>query len=324
VTPARKPVNVAASVRARLLALARARGIEFQVVLAEFAIERLLFRIGASKHADRFVLKGAMLFTLWSERRRRATWDLDLLGRGAGAVEDVVGVIRSVCAIGAADGITFDPSSVAGEEIRAADEYAGVRVRLDARLADARIPVQVDVAFGDAVVPAPRRRRYPTLLDHAAPSILAYARETVVAEKCEAMIALGVTNSRMKDFYDVHLLASSSPFKGGALVRAIRATFERRGTPIPASEPLVLTPGFLADPDRSAQWRAFVRRGRLDASPDARRLAQSLRKFLWPALQAAARGGTWRASWRAGGVGGGWRKADGRRQKAEGRNEPLR
>ena len=299
--PARDDRGVAASIRARLLELSRQRVVENQVVLSEFAIERLLYRIGASSHANRFVLKGAMLFKLWSEERRRATWDLDLHSRGTNAVSDVVAIIRQLCAIHADDGIMFDAESAVGEEIRAADEYQGVRVRLEARLGDARIPVQVDVGFSDAIVPAPRRRRYPTLLGHAAPHVLAYPRETVVAEKCEAMISLGLTNSRLKDFYDVQLIASASAFRGPLLVRAIRATFERRKTPLPVRVPLVLTSSFLADPARTAQWRAFVRRGRIGAPPDTKVLAVSLRRFLWPVLKAASNVEPWPATWRPGG-----------------------
>jgi len=213
-TPKRPPANVAASVRARLRNLARQRHVEFQLVLSDFAIERFLYRLGVSEHANRFVLKGAMLFKLWPEGLHRATWDLDLHGRGSSAVADVVAVVRSLCAIDGGDGIVFDPASAAADAIRADQEYDGVRVRLEAHLAEARIPVQVDVGFGDAITPAPTRTSYPTLLDHPQPNVLAYPREAVVAEKLEAMASLGVTNSRMKDFYDVHVLASRFAFEG--------------------------------------------------------------------------------------------------------------
>lgn len=298
---ARRPANVAASVRARLLNLSRQQNVEFQLVLSEFAIERMLYRLGVSRHVERFVLKGAMLFKLWSGDRHRATWDLDLLGRGANAVADVLAVFRDLCSIAAEDGIVFDPFSLAAEEIGAADEYAGVRMRLEAGLAEARIPMQVDVGFGDAITPGPVRETYPTLLDHAPPSILAYPRQVVVAEKLEAMISLGVTNSRMKDFYDVHALASSFGFEGPPLADAIRATFERRGTPFPQGEPLVLTREFLAAPERQAQWRAFLRRGRLRGPPDAGELAHALMRFLGPVLVAVARGRPFPATWPAGG-----------------------
>ena len=307
-SPRREVTNVAASVRTRLLNLARRQSVEFQLVLSRFATERFLYRLGASSHAERFVLKGATLFRLWSDEQPRATWDLDLLGRGPCTVADVMAVVRDLCGILADDGIEFDSDSITGEEIRLHNEYSGVRVKLEARLAEARIPVQVDVGFGDAVVPPPKREVYPTLLDHDPPHILAYSRDTVVAEKLEAAVSLGVTNSRMKDFYDLHRLASSAEFDGSTLAGAIRATFRRRQTPFPDGEPLVLSPGFLAAPEREVQWRAFLRRGRLEAPPDAGELAKDLRRFLLPVLTAAARGGEYEATWRPGGP---WGKRDG-------------
>lgn len=299
--PRQKPANLAASVRARLYNLSRQRKLEFQLVLSDFAIERLLYRLGVSDHAHRFILKGAMLFKLWSDERHRATWDLDLLGRGANDVAHVIAVVRELCAISADDGIVFDRDSIVGEEIGGADEYAGVRVRLEAKLGEARIPMQIDVGFGDAVTPAPAREAYPTLLDHAQPNILVYPREAVVAEKLEAMISLGVTNSRMKDFYDVHVLAASFAFEGPALAAAIRATFERRGTPLPGAESLVLTPEFLAASERAKQWRAFLRRGRLDAPADSGELSDALRRFLSPVLAAISQDKNLTATWKPGG-----------------------
>ena len=296
-TPAAGKAGSAASVRARLQALSRREKVELQLLLSEFAVERLLYRLGVSPHADRYVLKGAMLFKLWSDERGRATWDLDMLGRGAHGVADVVAVIRNLCAVSSDDGIAFDADSVEAEEIRAANKYAGVRVRLLARLAGARIPMQVDVGFGDAVTPAAVRKHYPTLLDHAPPHILVYPREAVVAEKLEAMVSLGVTNSRMKDFYDVHSLASSFSFDGTVLADAIRATFERRGTPVPSELPIAITRTFLGAPERQTQWRAFLRRGRLDTAPDASELADTLIKFLGPPIRALANGERFAAPW---------------------------
>lgn len=300
-TPARRPRNLAASVRARLQNLSRERGEEFQLVLSTFAIERLLYRLGVSSVAERFVLKGATLFRLWPHGGHRATWDLDLLGRGGSSVADVVEDLRAVCGIEDEDEIVFDPTSVRGEEIRVADEYAGVRVRIEARLADARIPMQVDVGFGDAIVPAPQRADFPTLLDHPAPQLLVYPREAVVAEKLEAICSLGVTTSRMKDFYDLHVLAASFDFDGAKLTDAVRATFARRRTPFPDGEPIALMHGFLTAPERETQWRAFLRRSRLDGPLDAAGLVASLRVFLMPMLQATACGASFPHVWPAGG-----------------------
>jgi hypothetical protein len=300
-SPPRRPTNLAASVRARLLDLSRRRGTEFQLVLSEFAVERLLFRIGVSTHSEDLVLKGASVLRLWFAGRHRATWDLDLLARGVSTVPAVVGVVRGLCAVGGDDAILFDPESITGEEIRAANEYTGVRVRFEARLAGARIPMQVDVGFGDAVVPPPTRRSYPTLLDHAPPQILVYPREAIVAEKLEAILTLGVTNSRMKDFYDVYLLATSFPFEGSVLAEAIRATFQRRRVPLPVEQPVVLTPEFLSDSQRQVLWRAFLRRSRLDAPHDSGRLADVLQQFVGPLLAALAHGETVSRHWPPGG-----------------------
>ena len=297
----RRLANPAASARDRLYNLAQQRGVEFQLLLSEFAIERLLYRLASSSHRDLFILKGAMLFKLWDAASHRATWDLDLLGRGTNTIAAVVAVFKDLCGVTTPDGIVFDPFSVKGEEIKAEDEYAGVRVLLVARLAEARIPVQVDVGFGDAVVPDPTWQAYPTLLDHQPPRILVYPREVVVAEKLEAMLKLGVTNSRMKDFYDVHFLASRFSFEGPRLAKAVRATLGRRGTPIPKTTPLVLTPEFLSAPERQVQWRAFLRRGRLGASPVGAALAERLQAFLEPVLGALLKGKAFDSSWQAGG-----------------------
>lgn len=266
-------------------------------MLSEFAIERLLYRLGASEHRDRFVLKGATLFKLWTPGDRRATWDLDLLGRGSSQVSDIVSAVRDLCGVDASDGIVFDSETVVGEEIRDPTQYGGVRVRLQAHLAGARIPVQVDVGFGDAVVPAPTKTDYPVLLDHDPPRILTYPREAVVAEKLEAVVSLGVTNTRLKDVYDLHRLADAFPFDGPPLLRAVRATFQRRRTPLPEEAPLMLTTEFLRSPDRQAPWRAFLCRGRLDGPSDVDALVQDLRAFLLPVLEAAARDGSLEASW---------------------------
>jgi len=297
----RAPTDLPASVRDRLRGLARKRGVEFQLLLSEFAIERLLYRLGVSAYAERFVLKGATLFKLWSAVQRRATWDLDLLGHGASGVDDVVAVIGDLCRIEAADGIVFDVGTVVGEEMRVPDEYAGVRVRLQAHLATARVPVQVDVGFGDAVVPAPRREVYPALLDHPPPEVLVYPREAVVAEKLEAVVSLGVTTSRMKDLFDLHRLAAEISFDGQRLARAVRATFERRGTPFPEGPPVVLTADFLTGAERTTQWRAFLRRSRLEGPQDVVALADELRAFLLPVIEAAAQEHPLNDAWAAGG-----------------------
>lgn len=295
------PRDLAASVQAQLHNVAKSRHVELQTVLSEFAIERLLYRLGVSSYQTHFVLKGAMLFRLWSPRQGRATWDLDLLGRGDAGVEDVVAVLQGICAIPVDDAIQFDERSIRGEVIRDADEDAGVRVRLVARMANVRIPVQVDVGFGDVITPHEQLVTYPTLLDQPAPRVLAYPRETVIAEKLEAIVSFGVKTSRMKDFYDVRVLAWMFPFGGAELAAAIRATFANRGTPIPAQELMVLTPEFLGSTDRQTQWRAFLKRGRLEGPNDAASLSADLRLFVGPVLAGLHAAGDFTASWSPGG-----------------------
>ncbi|RLE27507.1 MAG: nucleotidyl transferase AbiEii/AbiGii toxin family protein [Acidobacteria bacterium] len=298
---ARQPVNLAESIRARLKNLSKQGNEEFQLILSKFANERLLYRLGVSPFSGQFVLKGATLFRLWGESQHRATWDLDLLGRGSSNVLGIEEIVRSICGIPSEDGLVFDQDSIQGEMIRAAGQHAGVRIRLQAKLAGARIRMQVDIGFGDEVTPSPALERFPTLLDLPSPLVLVYPREAVVAEKSEAMISLGVTNSRMKDFYDIQALAASFEFQGAVLSEAIRVTFERRGTPFPPEIPLVLTRQFLGAPERQTQWRAFVRRGRLDAPPDAGDLADGLQRFLWPVFQAAAQNRLFKQTWHPGG-----------------------
>ena len=301
-TPDRAPKDLAASVRARLLALAETRGVEFQLLLSEFAVERLLYRLGESRHAEQFVLKGATLFRLWADVGHRATWDLDLHGRGKNDMAAVLAVIGELCSMDGQDGVLFDARTLRAEAIQAEEEYEGVRVRLEAMLAGARIPVQIDIGFGDVVVPAATIETFPVLLAHPAPRILVYPKEVVIAEKLEAMISLGETNGRMKDFFDVFVLAKRFEFEGRVLTGSIRATFERRGAPLPESVPRVLTEAFLSSPERRVLWRALIRRGRLDAPPEANELAPALQSFLWPPLEAIALGKDFSARWRPGGL----------------------
>jgi hypothetical protein len=285
VTP-RTPAGLAASVRQRLLDRAKARGEDYNYTLSQYAVERFLFRLSRSVHRDRFVLKGARLFCLWSENPHRATWDLDLLGRG-GSIPEVAAAVSEICATPVEDdGLEFDTTSVQGEAIREGQEYEGVRTRLLARLGAARIPVQVDVGFGDAVTPAPRLEIFPGALAQPRARVLAYCREAVVAEKLEAMVALGARNSRMKDFYDIQYLAREFAFAGPPLADAVLATFRRRATPLSERTPLGLTAEFAAMPERAAQWRAFLRRGRLSGAPSLASQLDLLRAFLLPVLGA--------------------------------------
>jgi predicted nucleotidyltransferase component of viral defense system len=242
------PKDVGASVRARLLRLAHERGEDFQLVLMRYANERLLYRLTISRHGERFVLKGAALFTLWTGKPHRATRDVDLLGFGDPAEAHIRKVFAEILALDVEDdGVRFDLSSLEVGPIREEQEYGGVRVEVVARITSAQVRLQVDIGFSDAITPDAAVVEFPPLLEFPAPRIRAYPRESVIAEKLEAMVKLGIANGRMKDFYDIVVLARSFDFDGEVLVRALRATFDRRKTPLPEGLPVALTPAFADD-----------------------------------------------------------------------------
>jgi predicted nucleotidyltransferase component of viral defense system len=296
-----RPSDPGASVRARLAQRARMRGEDFQLVLTRYANERLLFRLAASRHAQHFVLKGATLFTLWTGQPHRATRDLDLLAFGKPGIDAVRDVFAEVIALDVTeDGVRFDPGSLDAGPIRETQEYGGVRVTLLARITSAQVRLQVDVGFGDAITPEPCVVTFPALLDFPAPSLRAYPRETVVAEKLEALVQLGMANSRMKDFYDLAVLAREFDFDGALLTQAIRATFKRRKTLLPTTTPIALTPAFAEDATKKTQWLGFVRKA---AIRDAGTLAETLtavRAFVEVPLAAAVHDTLVRCTWRAG------------------------
>lgn len=281
--------NLAASVRARLLGVAKAQESDFNQVLVRFALERILYRLTQSKYADRFLLKGALLFTLWYDMPHRATRDADLLGFGASDLESVAQVFREIAAVAVDDGIVFDPASVTVEEIRKEAGYGGVRVVIAGELAMARCKTQIDVGFGDAVTPGPVDSVYPVLLnDLPAPRLRAYPTYTVVAEKLHAIALLGMTNSRVKDYFDLSVLLERETLDADLLAQAIKATFERRGMAVPTELPVGLTDEFAQDASRQALWQAFVKKNELDPEPLAA-IVGRLRLALEPALDRAAR-----------------------------------
>lgn len=294
--------DVGTSVRARLLRLAKDRGDDFQVVLTRYANERLLFRLASSNHASGFVLKGAALFTVWTGKPHRATRDLDLLGFGDPGVARVREIFTDLLSLDVADdGVRFDLGSLTVGLIREDQEYGGVRAEFIARVTNAEVRLQVDVGFGDAITPEATVVEFPVLLDFPAPRLRAYPKETVVAEKLDAMVQLGLANSRMKDFYDVAVLARDFAFDGDLLVRAIQATFERRKTPLPAAMPVALTAAFAEAPTKKTQWAGFVRKaGVRDAGSLAEAVA-AVAAFSEPLLMGAARGTFAGKHWRPGG-----------------------
>jgi len=223
------PRNLAASVRQRLLVLAKKREEAFDLVLGRYSLERLLYRISRSKWGNRFLLKGAMLFLVWHDTPHRPTRDLDLMGYGANDVGSMEEAFQSICSVKVEeDGIEFSPASVRGMEIRDNSEYGGVKIQLRASLAGANIPMQIDIGFGDVVTPAPEEIWFPTLLEFPAPKLRTYTKYSMISEKLQAMVMLGIANSRMKDFYDLWFMAKEWEFDGLILGRAIKATFDRR------------------------------------------------------------------------------------------------
>lgn len=291
--------NLPASLLARLLTLARQRGDDYNLLLNRFAMERLLARLSTSPHADRFLLKGALLFALWYDTPHRPTRDADLLAFGPDDASNLVTAFSEVAAMDLGDGIVFDPQSVKAAAIREDNSYGGTRIQLLARIGSARCAVQVDVAFGDAVTPEPQTlAAYPTLLDgFQAPLLRVYPVYTVIAEKYQAMVMLGQANSRMKDFFDLAFIARRTELDGATLATAIAATFARRQTALPAERPLALTQQFSDDPAKLRQWRAFLGKNSITAARLAETVAL-LDLLLWPPTQVAAANSQATATWR--------------------------
>ena len=253
--------NLAASVRARLLNIAKADKTDFNQILVRYALERFLYRLSQSAHADRFLLKGAMLFNLWYAMAHRPTRDADLLGFGASDLDSIGQTFRDIASVVTDDGIVFDPASVSVQDIRKAAGYAGARVILSAELARARCKTQIDVGFGDAVTPGPVEAVYPVLIaDFPAPHLRTYPVYTVIAEKLHAIELLGMTNSRLKDYCDLSVLLEREDLDPAILAKAIAATFTRRATALPAELPIGLTDEFANDASRQALWTAFLSR----------------------------------------------------------------
>ncbi len=289
---ARETNGRAESIRQRLRNELRSRGEDVTLGLSRYAVERFLYRLGRSSHRERFVLKGATLFAIWGTAYR-PTRDIDFTGYGSPDPKDVIAAFREICNTpDEVDQLVFDTAHITPEPIRDGSEYDGLRIRIRARLGDSDIPVQIDVGFGNAIVPGPEETEYRTILGDPPPRILAYPRESVVAEKLNAMVTLGERNSRYKDFYDLHAMVNAFQFDKNTLVRAVRATFERRATPIDAALPVPLTAAFYASADRMTQWRAYVTRNGLDGAPaDFQQVGDLLARFLqpvWESLGAAA------------------------------------
>lgn len=299
---------LAQSVKQRLMNRCKHRGEGFNVLLTRYAIERYLYRLTRTPHASRFTLKGAVLFAIWMDKPHRPTIDVDLLGAGDPSVDDLRKVFQEVCDANVEpDGMRYDAASVRAEEIREDNIYQGIRVKLTGHLGSARIPVQVDVGFGDVITPGPAEATFGPLLDFPPPVMAAYPPETVIAEKLEAMVALGVANSRMKDFFDLYTLSRTMTFDGDRLVEAVRATFRRRRTVIPEALPPALSGEFASDAAKSAQWSAFVKRIDADQRPTGFvEVVEVIAHFIGPVLSSAGGDAPFSKSWQPPGP---WRRS---------------
>ncbi len=259
--------NRSASVRARLLSKAREKSVDYQLVLTRYALERLLYRLSISSQKEYFLLKGALLFDLWYDVPLRPTHDIDLLGFGIAEIPHLIDIFEELCNLELDDGIFYDLKSIKVEEIRKEANYSGIRVTLLGLIDGAKCPIQVDIGYGDAVTPAPESVLYPVMLDDMpAPCLRVYPRYTVIAEKLEAIITLGMANTRMKDYFDLYVILQDTDIDRTVLSQAVTATLNRRKTTRPKDVPTGLSERFSLNAQKNAQWNAFVNRNKLKAT----------------------------------------------------------
>lgn len=296
----KSPRNIPASVRQRILNRAKSDRRPFNELLQYYAMERFLYRLSQSAHADRFILKGALMLRLWRSPELRPTMDIDMLGRTSNKEADIIAQIRDILSVDVeADGLAFDADSVQAERITEDADYEGIRIRFRGALDSARINMQVDIGFGDVVYPEPEKSELPTMLDSPAPRLLCYSRESSIAEKFEAMVKLGVLNSRMKDFYDIWLLSRQFDFDGAKLAEAIRLTFERRGTALPTEIEAFTEPFIDA---KQIQWTTFWKRLQQNQVPVSfREVTTAVDGFLAPVVAAISSGKPSPTNWIASG-----------------------
>lgn len=292
---------IAASIRQRLLNLAKTRGETFQRVLDRFVLERFLYRLSTSPHGGGFALKGAALYHLWSEAPPRPTRDLDLLAWGDPAIPLMEETFREICRVECLeDGLVFDPEAVKGSRIREGNPYQGIRILVRGLLGKARISLQIDIGFGDSVVPPLVETSFPALLGHPEPRIRAYRWETAIAEKLHTMVFLGLDNSRAKDYFDLWHLAQDHSFEAAVLTKAIQATFTRRGMAWPKELPEGLSDRFGLDDAKLAQWRGFLGKSGILQAPALLEVIHGLQAFLVPLLEAGPESGRALGTWSGG------------------------
>ncbi len=296
--------NLPASIHQRLLNIAKREDRPLNELLQYYAIERFLFRLGTLPVREQFILKGAQMLKAWTRQTlTRPTMDIDLLGRVSNEIEHLEEIVRQCCLIEVEDGVIFDPQTISSERIKKDAKYQGVRVFVKGLLGKIRLSIQIDFGFGDRIVPGPMEISLPQLLDLGSPQLLGYTPESAIAEKFQAMIALDLENSRFKDFYDIWFLSNSLNFNGRILREAIKTTFEERKSALPNRLPNALTQRFTANPAKRLQWKAFLRKNRLDETIDLAEIADSIKVFLMPAVNSIVKGDELAADWV---IGEGW------------------
>lgn len=295
--------NIQASIRDRLRNKAKEANRSFAEILQYYGMERFLYRFSHSKYADKFILKGALLFTVWHIPERRTTLDIDFLARYDNQAKSIEAVMKDVCDVDVEpDGLVFDARTVRGRKIKEDADYEGVRVKFIGFLERSHIPMQIDVGFGDSVYPKAKVIDYPVILDLPKPHLKGYPPESVISEKFEAMLKLGLLNSRMKDFYDIWLMMHQFDFDGSSLAGAVKKTFEHRKTNIPGGRPLFAEEIYDEASDRQALWKMFLKKGNIKHAPD--RLATTAKEiegFLIEPLTALGKGVEFNKEWKVSG-----------------------
>jgi len=293
--------NIKASIKARLQNKAKETNRSFSEVLQYYGMERFLYRFSRSKYADKFILKGALMFTVWQVPERRTTLDIDFLARYDNKVADIEMVMKDICnmQVGTDDGLMFDSKTVRGRKIKEDADYEGVCVKLRGFLERSRIPMQIDVGFGDIIYPKPKIIEYPIILDFPKPHLKGYPAESVVSEKFEAMVKLGLLNSRMKDFYDIWLMMRQFDFNGSNLSEALKRTFEHRKTSLPQNKPLFAEEIYDEKSDRQTLWKTFLKKGDIRHVPEKLdSIARDIEEFLIKPLDAINEGQEFKEEWK--------------------------
>ncbi len=277
--------NIAASVRQKLRNLARERNEDFDYILRQYVMQRLLYRLGVSEYVEQFLLKGALLFWVWNRHFHRPTRDIDLLTYTDNDVDHLLAVFRQIINIESGDGLVFDADTLNGIEIKEDADYSGVRITGFATMENARIPFQIDIGYGDVIVPEAEATQIPVFLDLPVPELKIYPVYTVIAEKFQAMVMLGLANSRMKDFYDIGVIAHTMSLDGGLLLQAVKATFDRRKTDFTAGSVYIFSSEFVQDAGKNTQWKAFLNRNNLQRETDFAQIVDEIKQLLQPVYQ---------------------------------------